>query len=1030
MAGWSSAPIAVAVLALACGGPGARSESGPDLANLAAKTGVDEPIRREPPISLTAADGAELPLRVLRVRAVLDQPLAFTELELAFDNPEGRTLAGRLTLAIPPGARVTRFAAFRDGAWQEAEVVPRRTAIQQLALDLAPQEPQLVGAPEGERFVARVEPIAARQQTRLIVAYTQEMRGRSEPYRVPVAGLAPLRELSVALRSRTPLVMGGDPLFAGVRGDGEYYRFADVRPTGDIVVQPHGPRELGLRHDNMVVARISPIPHDHPDPVESLAILFDTSASQALGWDTHVDRLGQVIQELGARVPGDIPLRVVAFDQGAEVAYEGPIRGFGEAELAAIRSRRALGASNLLGALRFAARGGERPARRMLVMTDGLVTAGAHTEAALVSEAERLRKLGVARLDVMVEGGAADPALLRGLTTLTQLGARPETMKAMGHELAPARPGLVLRSGVTPRVAAHRLTRTVVRNVEVRVPGSGWVYPQKLESVQAGDDVLVYAEYAEDELEVELVGHEVAARHGVALTRSPSPLLQDAWAGARAAWLIDQARSCARGPDDTCDKFRERAVEFSLSNRIVNDATAMVVIGSAHDYARFGLDGTSLRDVLAVGKFGAEWREAAPVPLPDERVAPQSHALLAELRMTSFDVAPPPVSAAPPVPPVPPVRSRRPQRQGPKGPVRESSRANVAAELAREDARDRLRDKDAGLRFGPQRTPADAYEGNFLAVMNLLGAWDDKRNALGVAERWQRAAPADVMALLAFGEALEANGRDDLAARAYGSLIDLYPGRADVRRTAAGRLERTGEAANWLVLDAYSRAIEQRYEDPAGYRLYAYALLRAGYFGEAWAALLDGMAWARVEPKTRGLERVFKDDLGLVAAAWIRRWPDQRDYVMESLRVQEAELAEQPSLRFVLSWDNAQGDLDLHVRDGHGWHAFYREKTLESGGRLLDDMDAGYGLEAFVIDGTASAYPYRLEVGYYGRNADYGAGKVQIVEHDGAGQLYFDERPFVVLKQRGYVDLGALTGPLAPTDPSQSAVASLAPAGK
>ncbi len=55
---------------------------------------------------------------------------------------------------------------------------------------------------------------------------------------------------------------------------------------------------------------------------------------------------------------------------------------------------------------------------------------------------------------------------------------------------------------------------------------------------------------------------------------------------------------------------------------------------------------------------------------------------------------------------------------------------------------------------------------------------DDKRNALGVAERWQRAAPADVMALLAFGEALEANGRDDLAARAYGSLIDLYPGRA------------------------------------------------------------------------------------------------------------------------------------------------------------------------------------------------------------------------------------------------------------
>src|SRR5690606_30337584 len=191
------------------------------------------------------------------------------------------------------------------------------------ALDQQPHEPQLVGAPEGERFVARVESIAAREPTRLIVAYTQEMRGRSEPYQVALAGLGKLRELGVKLRSRGPLVMSGDPAFAGVRGDGEFHRFKDLRPTGDLIVQPQGPRELGLRHDNMVVARISPIPHDHPDPIESLTLLFDTSASQALGWDTHVDRLGQLVAELGARVPKDSPLRVVAFDQGVELAYEG-----------------------------------------------------------------------------------------------------------------------------------------------------------------------------------------------------------------------------------------------------------------------------------------------------------------------------------------------------------------------------------------------------------------------------------------------------------------------------------------------------------------------------------------------------------------------------------------------------------------------------------------------------------------------------------------------------------------------------------
>lgn len=989
-------------LAAACvGGSGAGSRPvGPAPTTLVGKTGVEEPVRREPPISLTAADGAALPLQALHVRAVLDQPLAFTELELVFANPEGRSLEGRLALAIPPGARVTRFAVFRDGDWQEAEVVPRRAAFQQLGLGREPQEPQLVGAPEGERFVARVEPIAAREPTRLIVSYVQEMRGRSEPYRVPLAGLEPLRELGVKLKARGAVVVGGDPAFARIRGDGELVRIGDVSPTDDLIVQPQELRELGLRHDNMVVARISPIHHDHPDPIESLAILFDTSASQALGWDTHVDRLAQLIAEVGARVLDDVPLRVICFDQGVELAYEGTLRKFDADALAAIRARRPLGASNLAGALRFAAGVGDKPAKRLVLMTDGLMTAGATSEAALAAEVARLREVGVGRVDVIVEGGAADPALLRTFTALTNA--------------SPERPGLVLRSGVTPRVAALRMTRTVVRGVEVQVPGSEWVYPQQLDAVQAGDYVLVYADVAGDDggdsLAVNLVGPEVSPRHDIALRASPSPLLADAWAGARAAWLIDQARTCDRGVDETCDRWRERAAEFSLARRIVNDTTTMVVLGSAGDYPRFGLDGARPRDVLSVGSFGVEMRPAAPLPsIADGAAAPRPHALLAGLRMASpdWDERPTKSESRPKAHSMParPTRSRRP---GPSRPVRKTSEP-VAAEPQRAPL-----DKDAGLHFGPRRTPEDAYEGNFLAVMNLLAAWDDKQNALGVAQRWQKARPADVTALLALGEALEANGRPDVAARAYGSLIDLYPGRPEIRRLAAERLERTGDVAGWLVLDSYSRAVEQRYDDPAGYRLYAYALLRAGYFAEAWAALVDGLAWARVGQKTRGLEQVLKGDLGLVAAAWIRRWPDQRDYVMEALRVEEAELATAPSLRFVLSWDNEHADVDLHVRDGHGWHAFYRHKQLDSGGRLLDDMDAGYGLEMFLIDGEQRSYPYRVEVGYYGRSSGYGTGKVQVVEHDGQGQLSFDDRPFIVLKQRGYVDLGVLPGPLAP----------------
>ncbi len=66
--------------------------------------------------------------------------------------------------------------------------------------------------------------------------------------------------------------------------------------------------------------------------------------------------------------------------------------------------------------------------------------------------------------------------------------------------------------------------------------------------------------------------------------------------------------------------------------------------------------------------------------------------------------------------------------------------------------------------------------------------------ARALAEAWSAEAPGDVLALLALGEVWEAAGETAAAARAYGSLIDLFPGRADLRRLAGERLERLGEA--------------------------------------------------------------------------------------------------------------------------------------------------------------------------------------------------------------------------------------------
>ena len=121
----------------------------------------------------------------------------------------------------------------------------------------------------------------------------------------------------------------------------------------------------------------------------------------------------------------------------------------------------------------------------------------------------------------------------------------------------------------------------------------------------------------------------------------------------------------------------------------------------------------------------------------------------------------------------------------------------------------------------------------------------------------------------------------------------------------------------------------------------------------------------------------------------------------------------QPSLRFVLTWETDANDVDFHVIDGAAEHAWYSQKTLPSGGELFADVTTGYGPECFAIPGKASGFPYSFQAQYYARGPmGYGMGKLQIVQHDGNGGLKFDERPYIIMKDRAYVELGKLERPL------------------
>jgi hypothetical protein len=344
--------------------------------------------------------------------------------------------------------------------------------------------------------------------------------------------------------------------------------------------------------------------------------------------------------------------------------------------------------------------------------------------------------------------------------------------------------------------------------------------------------------------------------------------------------------------------------------------------------------------------------------------------------------------------------------QGHRASTGELAREERAAEvhgLAQPAAAEPPPPEDDGPKAGPP-----PWTGTFAEVMQQLQR-GQKAAGLAAAWDWRRREPGDVLALIALGEALEAADQPAAAARAYGSVIDLFPGRADLRRFAAERLERVGAAGRALAIDSYRQAVASRPDHLTGHRLLAYALVRAGDVPAAFAAIEAGLAQSYPDGRFRGGTRILSEDLGVIGAAWIARAPGQRAAIEARLAKAGSALATSPTLRFVLYWETDANDVDFHIRDGRGRHAFFRQMQLASGGELYADVTTGYGPECFTIPGTPRAYPYSLQLHYYSRGPmGYGMGVLEVVRHDGRGGLGFEHRPYVIMADGAFVDLGTV----------------------
>jgi len=518
----------------------------------------------EAPVSLTASDGTGLKLVKLQARGVVTDPLAFTELTLTFENPLDRVLEGQFKVTLPPAATVSRFAMKLDGRWQEGEVVERQAARRAYEDFLhRRQDPALLEQSGGNEFTAKVFPIPARGVKEVVLSYSHELVQKTADYVLPLKGLPEVGELDVTV--------------TGVTGDGVLAKKRFV-PNADFVAAPKR-NQLGVRSGDLIVARVFPVDATETDQLINFTLLVDSSGSRALGWREQTT----LVQKLLAAVPG-ATVHVAAFDQEVVPLYSGPASGFGDAQVKQLRDRRALGASNVELALKYAA---TKASPRVVLIGDGVITAGITEGPNLTAQVLKLKAAGVKRLDAIAVGGLRDEAALSKLTT----GSLEKD-------------GAVLDGALGATELVHRLSLATKSRLAVKIDGAQAVWPTTIAGAQAGDAVLIYAQLPASAPFKGSVGGKPLAVGDGQLASIERPLLERAWAKARIDALQLQLDQADGAPQR--EKLKKEIVEVSTKNRVLSSLTALLVLETEQDYARFNIDRRALAD---------RWRHQRGVPV-------------------------------------------------------------------------------------------------------------------------------------------------------------------------------------------------------------------------------------------------------------------------------------------------------------------------------------------------------------------------------------------------------------------------------
>lgn len=171
-----------------------------------------------PVMTIDQKEDPAVSLYSLKVDIKITGSLSITTLQMSFRNSSNRVLEGELTIPLPEGSSVSRYALDINGKMREAVPVDKAKGTQVFeAIERRRVDPGLLEKVEGNNFRTRIYPIPAFGMRKIIIAYEQELTVNKKNqlrYHLPLSFKQAIPEFDLeatVVNSATNPVVESDP---------------------------------------------------------------------------------------------------------------------------------------------------------------------------------------------------------------------------------------------------------------------------------------------------------------------------------------------------------------------------------------------------------------------------------------------------------------------------------------------------------------------------------------------------------------------------------------------------------------------------------------------------------------------------------------------------------------------------------------------------------------------------------------------------------------------------------------------------